>query len=316
MVYPEFTTASFLPPGKEAAICMTIDDIHPGTSNDPYEAGGDLLRGALGHLVWLLDRHPHFKVTLFTTADWRQISHLPTSPLRHLPMVRDFFFLTPVHPKGTMALDRHPKFVAFLKGLRNVEVAFHGLHHVHKGLRVGVEFQDEPPEVHLQKLEEMRAIFLKAELPHVVGMSPPTWAASPTLIEAMGRFGMGFLASSRDIFTPVTPEAVCRMSGLEGTPLIHPCRVGELVHIPTNFQATSSPERAVEILEAGGVLSIKAHIVKNALGHVALDAMERVYCNYLSLLFEQLEERFGDRLWWTTMGEINERIRETVWTSE
>lgn len=315
MNYPEFTTASFLPPGKRAAVCMTIDDIHPGTSQGPYEAGGDLENGALGHLLWLMERHPHFKVTLFTTADWRQISPLPTRWLRFIPYLREFFYLAPIHPKGTMALYKHPKFVSFLKGLRHVEVACHGLHHVHKGLRLGVEFQDEPVEEHLATLSEMRDIFEKADLPYANGMSPPTWFATPTLLEAMERLGMEFLASSRDIFAEVSPRAQSRMSGLEGTPLIHPCRVGGLVHFTTNFQATSSPERAFEILDAGGVLAIKAHVVKNAMGFIILDALERVYCNYLSLLFDKIEDRYGDEIWWTTMGEMNQRIRETVWDS-
>ncbi len=38
----------WLPPGKHAAVCLSIDDVHPGTSNDSYEAGGDLHAGALG----------------------------------------------------------------------------------------------------------------------------------------------------------------------------------------------------------------------------------------------------------------------------
>jgi hypothetical protein len=44
-------------PGKSAVI-MTIDDIFPGTSQNAYEAGGDLESGTLGRLLWLLERHP------------------------------------------------------------------------------------------------------------------------------------------------------------------------------------------------------------------------------------------------------------------
>jgi hypothetical protein len=47
---------------------------------------------------------------------------------------------------------------------------------------------------------------------------------------------------------------------------------GDSVHISANFRATSPIDRAVEILRAGGLLSVKAHIIKNAMGHIALDA--------------------------------------------
>ena len=39
--------------GKKAAICFSIDDVHPSTSRDDYEAGGDLGQGSLGNLEWL-----------------------------------------------------------------------------------------------------------------------------------------------------------------------------------------------------------------------------------------------------------------------
>ena len=98
------------------------------------------------------------------------------------------------------------------------------------------------------------------------------------------------------------------MSGLRGVSLIYPQLVqnDQLVHLTSNFQATSPIERSIEIIERGGLVAIKAHIVKNALGHIALDGIDELYCNYLDLLFSKLEEKYGDSLWWTTMGEIAE----------
>ena len=75
------TMIDWLPKGKKAAICFTIDDIHPAKSADYYEAGGDLSKGNLGLVEWLLDRHPKLKTTLFVTADWREISGVPTRKL-------------------------------------------------------------------------------------------------------------------------------------------------------------------------------------------------------------------------------------------
>jgi hypothetical protein len=311
--YPTFLPESYFPPGKRAAICFTIDDVHPGTSSDIYEAGGDRERGALGHLIWLQSRHPELRVTLFTTADWRQTSAFPRGWVRHVPYLRDHVYTAPILPAGTMRLDRHPEFVRFLKELPNVDIGWHGLYHVHRGLQVGTEFQDEPVEMQLDKLGKIREIFERAQLPYVPGICPPRWTAQATLIEALDRFGNEFLASSRDIFTPVAGNAVCKMSGLEGTPLIHACRVSNQVHFTTNFQGTSPYERAFEILDAGGILAIKSHIIKYAFGHISLDALDRVYCNYLDLMFRDVKQRFGDSIWWASMAEINRQIRETVW---
>jgi hypothetical protein len=53
-----------------------------------------------------------------------------------------------------------------------------------------------------------------------------------------------------------------------------------------------------------GLLAIKAHIVKNACGHIALDGLDELYRNYLDLVFSELERRYGESLWWTSMAEI------------
>ncbi len=92
---PDEQARCWLPSGKTAALCFSIDDIHPERSTGAYEAGGDLGKSALGRLEWLLKRHPKLRVTLFATADWREISPRPTRKLlASLPWVRDRVYLT------------------------------------------------------------------------------------------------------------------------------------------------------------------------------------------------------------------------------
>src|ERR1700722_890029 len=136
--------ANYLPPGKRAAVCFTIDDIHPGKSSDAYEAGGDLDRCALGHVQWLLNRHPELRVTLFVTADWREIGPAITRPwLAKAPIIRDRVYLAQTLPRGTMRLGRHPEFVAYLKSLPRTDFGLHGLHHIRKGLQIPAEYLDQ-----------------------------------------------------------------------------------------------------------------------------------------------------------------------------
>jgi len=95
------------------------------------------------------------------------------------------------------------------------------------------------------------------------------------------------------------------MSGLTGVSMLFPERIAErLLHISTNFQATSPPERAFDILDAGGVLSIKAHITKNVPGHTHLDGVDDLYMNYLDRLLVDIEERYGESIDWTTSGQL------------
>jgi hypothetical protein len=92
---------------------------------------------------------------------------------------------------------------------------------------------------------------------------------------------------------------------LSGVSMLFPERIApNLMHFSTNFQATSTPERAFDILDAGGILSIKAHITKNVPGHTHLDGVDDLYMNYLDRLFDDIEQRYGDAIDWTTSGRI------------
>jgi hypothetical protein len=301
----------WLPEGKKGAVCFTIDDVHPATSRDPYEAGGDLGAGALGRLEWLLSRHPRARATLFVTPDWREISPVPRYPLlTKIPRVSERLFLGGRWPKGRMRLDRHPQFVKYLSALERTDVALHGLHHVHRGAKIAVEFQEQSRRECRRMLEEAKGIFASAALRFSTGMTPPGFHAPKALLEAMVEVGLTFVSSARDIKTEISTDATARMSGLVGVSLIHPEVLPEgLVHIPVNFQATSTIERAHEIIDAGGVLSIKAHVIKNCMGFVALDGLDQLYVNYLDALFRDLDRRHGDSIHWTTMAEIDERVR-------
>jgi hypothetical protein len=291
----------WLPEGKRAAVCFTIDDVHPGRSCDQYEAGGDLGQGAMRHVERLLRLHPELQVTMFTTADWRETRAVPTRKLlARIPWLRDRIYLAPLLPAGTMSLDRHPEFVSYLSNLPRTEIALHGLHHVHRGLRIPVEFQQETPEECARILRAALAIFERAGLRCVSGINPPGWDMPPALTQAIVELGFIFVSSARDVRTPITPEAKTNMSGLSGVSLLYPELIcdGRLLHMSSNFQATS----------CGGLLAIKAHIVKVAYGYTQIDGLDDLYTNYLDLVFSEMHRRYGESLWWTSMGQIAERV--------
>jgi hypothetical protein len=278
------------------AVCFSVDDVHPAP----------IAMEALGHLQWLQQRHPQLRVTLFTTADWRTVDPYPTRRLlRRIPIVRDRVFTVPVLRRGTFRLDRHEGFCAMLRGWPGVELALHGLHHVRTGLKPVHEFAGRSAAECRGAIESAMRVFESARLPIVRGMSPPGWDAAPELLSAMRAAGLTFVASARDLDTPPSPDAVANGSGLRGVSLIHPQRIEPgLVHFPTNFQATSPIERALAILECGGLLSVKAHLLAESGSYRALDGLTTAYRDYLDRVFCTIEDRFGDGERWTSMGEL------------
>jgi hypothetical protein len=318
----------WLPQGKQAAVCFAVDDVHPATSQDEFDAGGDLGCGALGHVEWLLARHSRLRITLFVTPDWRLKRLVPTRRwLTRLPLIRNHVHWAPLVPKGRFRVDHFPTFVAYLNALPRTDVALHGLTHTHPGPRMAVEFQEQSRRQCAAMLREGREIFAAAGLRHVPGFAPPAWNAPPRLYEALIGAGFHFVGSARDLETRVSADARTAMSGQRGASLIQPMWVryasasetggnspadGGLVHFTSNFQATSKIGRALEIVDAGGLLSIKAHVFKSGGGITMLDGLDLAYCQHLTALWQELDRRYGDSLWWTSFAEVAVRCRATL----
>jgi len=192
---------------------------------------------------------------------------------------------------------------------------------------MAVEFQEQSRSECRAMLEEGRRIFAAAGLRHVQGFAAPAWNSPPALCQALSDADFRFVTSARDLDTAVTGEARTAGNGLRGASLTQPTLIrckpdgnpargtdspAGLVHLTTNFQATSTLERARAIIECGGVLSIKAHLFKTGGGITMLDGLDDQYCSYLGRLWRELGDRYGDALWWTTLAEVAERCRATA----
>ena len=314
----------WLPGGKRAAVCFSIDDVHPAGSADAFDAGGDLGSGVLGRVERLLERHPKLRITLFVTPDWRRMDLVRTRKwLTRVPLLRERIHWAPLAPRGRFRIDRFPDFVAYLNALPRTDCAVHGLHHAHRGPRLAMEFQEQSQAKCRALVQEARRIFDSAGLRHVAGFAAPAWNAPPALCAALGDEDFRFVASARDLDTPVSAGARTAASGLRGASLIQPTwlacaptpgpadarAVRRLLHFATNFQATSTLERARAIIEAGGLLLIKAHVFKTGGGITMLDGLDADYCAYLERLWRELDRRYGDALWWTSLEEVSNQCR-------
>lgn len=311
----------WLPSGKQAAVCFSIDDVHPAGTADAFDAGGALGRGVLGRVERLLERNPHLRITLFVTPDWRRMQLVRTRKwLTRIPLLRQHIHWAPPAPRGRFRIDRFPDFVAYLNALPRTDCAVHGLHHAHRGPRLAMEFQEQSRRKCRALVRQARRLFLAAGLRHVPGFAAPAWNTPPALCAALADEDFRFVASARDLETAVSTGARTAGSGLRGAALIHPTwvvcppapaatgrRVGRLLHFTTNFQATSTVERARAIIEAGGLLFIKAHVFKSGGGITMADGLDDDYCVYLQRLWQELDQRYGESLWWTSPEEVTNR---------
>jgi peptidoglycan/xylan/chitin deacetylase (PgdA/CDA1 family) len=293
--------ASWLPPRKRAAVCLTVDDVHPA----------DVARESFVHLRELQRRHPQLRITLFITPDWRARDPFPERSLRtRLPFVRDRVFTVATERTPRFRLDRNPEFCDELRNWSGIEIALHGLHHVRTGMRPVLEFNGRSVAECRRILRRAIAHFEKAGLPLTPGMAPPGWEAPEPLLEAMSAVGLQFVASARDLDTPITADALTNGSGMRGVSLIHPQRIAQgLVHLTSNFQATSAVERALQIVDAGGLLAIKCHVPSASPKHRMLDGITAEYREHLDEVLRAVTERCGDALWWTSAGEIAARLQ-------
>lgn len=174
-----------------------------------------------------------------------------------------------------------------------------------------MEYQNESSEECTVSLTRSMQIFRDAGLSFGLGLQPPCWHLPPALADACIQVGLKWVCSSRDIVSDIFDHATAQMSGLHGVSLIHPTWIAgkHLIHITSNFQATSRIERALSIIDAGGVLAIKAHIIKGSGSYIALDGIDPAYCNYLDVLFNELKRRYGDSLLWCTPNELYHQIQ-------
>lgn len=209
-----------------------------------------------------------------------------------------------------MDLRNHPDFIKYLNENDQFEVAFHGLYHIHKGPKISVEFQNQSFDEFQWTISEMVKIFDESKIKYVRGICPPSWHAPKDLLKVLKNNNFKFINSSRDIITPISKTATCHMSGLKDTSILYPEFINEksIVHFPVNFQANSKIERAMEIIENEGLLSIKAHIVPQIANYVAIDGVTDLYMSFLDLLLNEIKSRYGQDIWFTSMGEMTNFI--------
>jgi hypothetical protein len=304
------------PNGYRAALVIGIDDVHPESSEDGCDCGGDMEKGVLGSLLKLNEEFPHVKITLFITPQWvylpqrRIIKKLMDSKrlqvwrLLNRPII--LRYLLRRWPEEKFRIDREEyngwaEFISEKVREGRFNVGMHGLYHFQECWPPVEEFGNLGYEECVRRLREAKKIFDKAGIPLSPVFAPPGWKVTESLERALTSEGIYCIAGS-----------ICGYTGITNVSYIYPQKIAEnLVNVPRNWVANYNTLSDVEeIIKKGGIIGIHAHIwqkyheetIESGLSSQALEEWRK--------LFRHLEKNYKGEIWYTTFNEVAKYVLE------
>ena len=305
------------------AIVIGIDDLHPESSLNGSDCGGDLYRGALGLLENFLQRYRNVKVTLFVTPCHMFLPQ-PLGVERLHGIARSVlgdvadrvfyrFFIRRFAP-SKYDVEESKAFSLYLAGLAGgqVEIGIHGCFHFHVIPPYSSEFK------HLSEQEARKRIRMavkkltQARISFVKGFAPPGWGVSRGLLKVLAEEGFIYIAGSADFTSPVHVKAVSKEAGLKGVPLIFPSKVfSNLINVPRNWTPHRNDlDRALKIIELGGLLGIHMHVEDEYHGTYLGNGITVENIRRLEKLLDAIESTFGGSVDFLTFSEVAHHMNE------
>jgi peptidoglycan/xylan/chitin deacetylase (PgdA/CDA1 family) len=305
------------PKGYRAALVIGIDDVHPESSQDRLDFGGDMEKGALGLLLNLINAHPYIKITLFITPNWQlKPQNVPFINFVKKNVQNRFVdkLTTPLVRKwrlDTFAIES-AKYQAWCNFMREqvlsnkFSLGIHGYSHFNPTY-FAQEFQSLSYEETEHRIENALKMFDSANLPVSKGFAPPGWSVTGNLLTALVKYNFKYIAGCVDHHSPVAQNIFSSQAGLQSISLYYPqVMLGGLVHIPRNYDISESDiERAEEIINIGGVIGIHGHIAKMP-GINNPISTETI--NKLDKLLLYLEEKYNNEIWFTDFNEVSDYV--------
>jgi peptidoglycan/xylan/chitin deacetylase (PgdA/CDA1 family) len=303
---------------QNGTVVIGIDDVHPESSKDGSDCGGDLDKGVLGLLENFLQRYRNVKVTLFVTPchmllpqalGVERLHKIARSILRNIPDPLFYRFFIKTFEPSKYDIEKSKAFnlyLANLVGKGQVEIGIHGCYHFHNIPPYSSEFK------YLNEYEALRRIkiavnkFKRARIPFVKGFAPPGWGVNRALIKALAEEGFVYIAGSADFTSPITYNATSKEAGLKGVSLIFPSLINtKLINIPRNWTPhKNNLTRALKIVELGGLLGIHMHAENEYHGNYLGNGITIENLSKLEKLIDAIESTYGDAVSFSTFSEV------------
>ena len=303
--------------GSSAILVFGIDDIHPESDETGY-SGKNMGIEVLELLSELVIRHPQLKVTLFVTPDWIYLPQLLGFRFIQKRLAKDHIsnrlltrFLQRKWRIGHFRVDTEEyddwrALVREMVSTGNFSIGIHGLTHFQDYVWYTREFFNKTVSQNRLKLRAAVDLLKSAEIPFTMGFSPPGWYIDDSLIEALVCEQFCYIAGSFDSERDVSSAIKSQMSGIKHVDLFYPTLLRDkLINIPRNWDIARSPlERALKIIELGGVVGVHAHMFDSYHGDLTGNGITRDHIARLDQVLTVIEDRFGDRVQFATFQEV------------
>lgn len=270
---------------------LSFDDIHPESSKDGNDCGGDRDEGVFNFFFKLWKICPSLKITLFVTPNWIDRAN-DSFPVRKLKQIFGFKY-TNVWNGEPFLLTRHKDWCRWLNSIKNVEIALHGYSHHANSRFHSQEFQGMTYSACKRRLERSEGIFKASGLNYVRGFRPPGWGISDGLFRALGELKYDFVSLD---------SIPCKIDSLSRYKIE---KYHGLVNVPQNWDiAHGTIAEALDIVEKHGLLMAKGHICDFYDGERIRNGLNDVTFENLCDLLKAIKSKVS----FATMSEIKEAM--------
>lgn len=274
---------------------LSFDDIHPESSGDGTDCGGDRDDGVFKYFLKLWKMYPHLKITLFVTPNWTDRAN-------------DWFLLRRI--KGIFGLKytntwndepfnllKHKEWCQWINSFSNFEILVHGCnHHVDRKLH-SQEFEGMDKKECRRRLEVAENIMTGAKLRYTKGFRPPGWGISEGLFETLVELKYDFVSLD---------SLPCRIEDMSRYKVD---MYKGLVNVPQNWDiAHGTADEAVEIAKKYGLLMVKGHISDYYDGEKIGNGLNEKTFSNLCILLELLTVDEDFEIVFATMGDIARKM--------
>jgi len=290
----EFPEESFAP----YILNLNFDDVHPETSNDIADCGGDMEKGVFKYILSLLDEFPKLKITLFVVPNWID---KPNDPFlfKHIKKLLGLRYTNQWYGEP-FRLDKHEDWCEWLNSFvekGKIEICVHGLYHHRDSDPHSAEFKDLSYEECKRRILLAEKIFKNAGLKYSKIFRPPGWGISEGLFKAL-----------KDLKYSISLDPIACGISINKLPRYSVSIYKNLINIPQNWDIKKGKiEEAIKILEKYKFLSAKGHIQDRYGRDVVGNGLTKESYKNIRNLLIKIEER-GLKVRYCMMKEIVEFV--------